>query len=305
MMVGKSNKNPSRSPPQSLEALRSLVENSASGTDIGLGRKTLATLIKMIETPNRTAVQSISEIASNNGIDPSTLTRLGQRLGFQGFSDLQELFRAHVAKRGDYYSNQTQQLLASSQNNGPSHVWDLADQNIKNVLDTAANLDEVELSKAVEILVRSRRVYILGLRASYSIAHFFSYFLTFLRHEVILLGGPGFTIAEDLARLSQDDVLVAISFRPYTNITISACKSAQIRKVPIIAITDLSSPISIKNETSVTLTAQSPYFINAALANFFLAQALMSAFAARIGVDAFDGLGGFVDQLLDLNIETN
>src|SRR3546814_17280161 len=91
------------------------MEGSRNGADLGLGQKALAALIGMLEAPHRAAVQSISEIARDSGVDPSTLTRLGQRLGFQGFPELPELFRNHVVKRDGYYSSQTQQLLASYQ----------------------------------------------------------------------------------------------------------------------------------------------------------------------------------------------
>jgi len=290
-------------PPRSLEALRSLVENSAGGADLGLGQKALAALVDMIQSPHRAAVQNISEVARNNGVDPSTLTRLGQKLGFHGFPELQELFRIHVVKRESYYSNQIQQLLGSCQNDDTRLALKLADQDIKNVLDTASSLDEAALAKAVELLTASRRIYILGLRASFSIAHFFGYFLGFLRRDVVLLGGAGFTIAEDLARMSRADVLVAISFRPYTNVTVAACKSARSRNVPEIAITDLSSPIAQSDEAGVTLASLSPYYFNSALANFFLVQALLAALAQKLGLDAIAGLEELEDQFLDLDIE--
>jgi DNA-binding MurR/RpiR family transcriptional regulator len=259
----------------------------------------------MLEAPHRAAVQSISEIARDSGVDPSTLTRLGQRLGFQGFPELQELFRNHVVKRDGYYSSQTQQLLASYQVSGSKLARELADEEVKNVLDAASRLDEADLTKATDLLVNGRRIYVLGLRASFSVAYFFGSFLGFLRGDVIILGGAGFTLAEDLVHLTRGDVLVAIAFRRYTKATIAACRSAQARGVPIIAITDLSSPITQSDETGVTLVARSPYYFHAALADFFLVQVLLSAFAQRLGVDAVTGLGDLEELLLDLDVETD
>src|SRR3546814_7616707 len=101
-------------PPRSLESLRSLIEGSRNGADLGLGQKALAALVGMLEAPHRAAVQSISEIARDSGVDPSTLTRLGQRLGFQGFHELQELFRNHVVKRSAETPSELQSLMRNS-----------------------------------------------------------------------------------------------------------------------------------------------------------------------------------------------
>lgn len=251
------------------------------------------------------AVQSISEIARNQGVDPSTLTRLSQRLGFQGFSDLQQLFCDHVVARSGYYTDRAQRILSKRQEEGLEFVNELAGEEISNILETSSALDQAALFKAADLIGSSRRVYILGLRASYSIAHFFSYFLGFLRHDVILLGGAGFTIGEDLAHLTTEDVLLVISFRPYTNVAISACRSAKERGIPTVALTDISSPISQNRCSDVSLFVQSDYYFNIALSNFFLAQALLSTVAKKLGSDVLRGMSDLEHQLQSLDIETN
>ncbi len=294
---------PSPVPPKDLNELRALVGESANGAGAGLGRKAFSTLVGILKEPHLTAVQSISEIANQQGVDPSTLTRLSQRLGFQGFPELHKLFFDHVVTRSGYYTDRAHRILAKRQDEGLKFVSELAGEEINNILEVSSTLDQSSLQKATDLLGESRRVYILGLRASYSIAHFFSYFLGFLRQDVILLGGGGFTIGEDLSRLTSEDVLVAISFRPYTNVTISAVRSAEARGVPVVALTDISSPISQNKYATVSLFAQSDYYFNSALSNFFLAQVLLSALTVKLGNDAMLGMRDMESQLYDLDIE--
>ena len=60
-------------------------------------------------------MRSISELAASLGVNPSTLTRLAKRLGFEGFSDFQSVFRDAIASEPRYfYSRQADHLLELS-----------------------------------------------------------------------------------------------------------------------------------------------------------------------------------------------
>lgn len=292
-------------PPKDLNELRALVGGAANGAGVGLGKKAFSTLVGILKVPHVTAVQSISEIAKDQGVEPSTLTRLSQRLGFKGFPELHKLFRDYVIARSGYYTAHAQRILSKRREDGLQFSNELASEEVNNILEASSALDQSNLMKATDLLAKSRRVYILGLRASYSIAHFFSYFLGFLRQDVVLLGGGGFTLGEDLSRMTSQDVLVAISFRPYTNVTIGAVKSARARDVSVVMLTDVSSPLSQNKSANVSLFVQTDYYFNSALSNFFLVQVLLSALAVKLGSDAMLGVSDVESQLYDMDIEMN
>ncbi|MFP3427309.1 hypothetical protein R0J88_20020, partial [Pseudoalteromonas sp. SIMBA_162] len=65
-----------------------------------------------IESPQRTAVSSISQLAELTGVNASTFSRLAQRLGYEGFSRFQDVFRQAVTDGEHFYSQQASQLLA-------------------------------------------------------------------------------------------------------------------------------------------------------------------------------------------------
>ena len=104
----------SGTPPRSLDELHRRVERerTLSGRQ-SMGERTLAVLVDMLARPGQVAVQSISELAAHNGVDPSTLTRLGKRLGFSGFGELQDVFRRHVSATQPFYSTRVRELVSN------------------------------------------------------------------------------------------------------------------------------------------------------------------------------------------------
>ena len=102
-------------PPRTIEDLRALALSiGRDEAGFSLGAKAHDVFAKLVEAPEQSAVRSISELADQFGINPSTLTRLAKRLGFEGFSDFQAVFRKAIADDQQYfYSRQAGRLMAA------------------------------------------------------------------------------------------------------------------------------------------------------------------------------------------------
>ena len=278
------------SPPTSLDDLRRRVEQERATTGRKrMGGRTLAVLVDMLGRPGQAAVQSISELAAHNGVDPSTLTRLGQRLGFGGFAPLQDIFRQHVAATQPFYSTRIQDLVgAQSAGTATGVLQQLAQNECQKVLATASTLTDKQITRAAKQLLKAKHVYVLGLRAIYAVGYFFGMFLGTLRDGVTILGGPGFPIAADLARIEKDDLLVAVSFRPYTLAVVSAVNLVRAGGTPVLSLTDGGSAIDVEPRAGVTLEVDQPFYFDSALAQFYVAEAVLVAVARQLGTAAVD-----------------
>lgn len=289
--------------PRSVADLSAIAEAVQRGSDRRLGRRALAALVSMLQQPHRTAVQNISQIAQEAKVDPSTLTRLGQRLGFSGFTDLQEIFRKYVAERGLFYSSQAENLMARDQPGSNGSVRDLANQEIRKLVETSAAIDQRHLDRATRLICNAQVVYVLGLRATHAVAYFFAAFAHFLRPRVVMLGASGAAFAEELAQISENDVLVAVSFRPYTQMTVDACVAMRKRDIPVVALTDLSSPIAADTSKHVTIRARGAFYFNSALPHFFIVQALLSEMAHHLGPEVVKHMNSIESLLKEMSIE--
>src|SRR5262245_778583 len=63
-----------------------------------------------LENPDEIAFGTAAGIAQRAGVQPSTLVRFSQALGYQGFSDLQEVFRSRLRERVPSYDERLKQL---------------------------------------------------------------------------------------------------------------------------------------------------------------------------------------------------
>lgn len=138
-------------PPTSLEALQRFAEmqKAAAGDDRLLGRRALNLLEALLAMPERVSLHGIAQLAQDQGVHPSTLTRLARRLGFSGFKDFQKLFREDIAQTSRFYSSQAARLLSLrdreaagadvAARDGP--IGDVCDSELANVANTIRAMD--------------------------------------------------------------------------------------------------------------------------------------------------------------------
>ncbi|MFA7436809.1 MurR/RpiR family transcriptional regulator [Castellaniella sp.] len=291
----------------SIQDLRNIVTAEQKSTGRSkVGTKALAVLADMLEHPGAAAVESISELAARNAVDPSTLTRLGKRLGFTGFNGLQDVFRHHVAETEPFYSARIKESLSAQPSQGTQAlIWHHLQSEADKILAMARDLDVHAAERAVEQLVAAKRVYVLALRATYGLGFYFSSYLSTLRTDVNMLGGPGNALATELDRITTEDVLVAISFRPFTKSTVAVVDVLRDAKVPLLTITDTKSPIALDASHGTTITIDHPFHFDSSATHFAVLQTLLLLAARRLGTSAVERSSRLEKLYRTLDIEVS
>jgi len=281
--------------PKSLEELRHLyikIRNGEHATR--LTDRTLAVLKRMLDEPNETAAKSISEIARENDINISSITRLAQKLGFNGFPSLKDLFRSNLKQRKSFYSEQVKKFLQEGYagHDGQTSLLERVIQDEwSNVILMADAFDEQRFANIIKLMVNAERILIVGLRSSYSLAHYLGFYLKMIRDRVSLIGQAGHTLAEDLSVLKPGDLLIAISVNPYTKDTVEACRICKHQTVDIIAITDrLSSPLANETDNFLITSIEGDYFFSPIAAAIICIEILLSELVKQLGDKAIQRL---------------
>lgn len=196
--------------------------------------------------PRDVALCSMREQARKAGVQPATMTRLAQALGYDGYdalraehatalrhapSGLAQQADGRLPLRADTPDGAAQALLAQAQ----AQIEGLA---------SAEMLDA--LCQAADAMTAARRIYVLGLRSSHAVAWHFYYALSLITDRAHLLDGVGGTGLDALWHAGSDDVLFVCGVAPYTRAVVEATLQAQARNVQIIAVTDsrLSPPVA-------------------------------------------------------------
>jgi DNA-binding MurR/RpiR family transcriptional regulator len=295
-------------PPRTIEDLRTLA--LAIGRDeagFSLGSKAHDVFARLVEAPEQSAVRSISELASQFGINPSTLTRLAKRLGFEGFSDFQAVFRKAIANDQQYfYSRQAGRLLTTrSADNTEIEVFErLARETVANIEGFVGQLDGASLQGTTKLLANARRIRVHGVRQFHSLASFLTYCLGMVRSDVALLDAPRLGVAEALSQLDQGDVVVVASCAPYTRSVAEVARIAAANGQTVIAITDSrSSPLVPPAEQAFFIPHTSSFYSNSMGAYVVFCEALLNLVARELGDKALNSLAGRERLIAEMNIE--
>jgi DNA-binding MurR/RpiR family transcriptional regulator len=229
--------------PRDFDALkRRLIE-----IEPGLPKRLRQTAAFALEHPDEVALGTASGVAERAQVQASTLVRFAQSLGFAGFSELQGVFRSHLRTRWPDYSERLKALHEGARDSGdPLHLLHgFADSAATSIAKLREVVRREELDKAIGLLVRADTIYVVGQRRSFCVAHYLAYALAQLGVKATLVDNVGGLGPDQLANASEADALVAVSFAPYSPVTVSLAQNAQKRRTPLVVVTDSAlSPIA-------------------------------------------------------------
>jgi DNA-binding MurR/RpiR family transcriptional regulator len=198
-----------------------------------------------LENPNDMALETVAVIAGRAAVHPSSLIRFGNAFGFEGFSDMQRVFRSRLVDRSPSYSERIRTLRAAPDGGTGSAAESLdhfAEAGIRALEHLREEIRPESLEAAIEILAGAEIVHIVAQRRAYPVAAYLTYALSHLDCRALLLDGVGGMLGEQVHTMAPGDALLAISYEPYAQDTIKAARAAKESGIPIVAITD--NPLS-------------------------------------------------------------
>jgi DNA-binding MurR/RpiR family transcriptional regulator len=230
--------------PADLEALRQAI--TARYDDLSPKLRQIGRF--MLDHPNEVALATVTSLAEHVAAQPSALIRFSQAFGYSGFSEMQALFRDSLVARSPSYSQRLRQLGQDqdprSANSPLPMLRGFCAANVISLEHLADSIDQDQLEEAIHLMARARCVYLMAQRRSFPVAAYLAYALPHAERPAHLLNGLGGLLYEQAKAMSRQDVLISISFSPYSEETIQVTEEAAARRVPVIGISDSSvSPL--------------------------------------------------------------
>jgi len=245
----------------------------------------------LTQSPNEIAVRSVNALAERCGIHASSFVRFAQTLGYTGFKDLQSVFRKRLETAAPGFEARVRALESDLENrDDPSDFGFLRDLVVKDIASLQALLDDVrkdDLTRAADLISGAATVFLLGQLRSAPVVEFLRYMLVMIGKRCVLLDPSG-GLATHMARtISDDDVLIAVSFRFYANEVVSIVEAVRDTRTPIVAISDSTlSPLAKSADVFFSVPEHHHTFSRSIAAPMCISQALVLATAARLQVGA-------------------
>ena len=257
---------------------------------LSAGMQTVGTYI--LEHPADVALLSMREQARRAAVQPATMTRFAQRLGYAGYDEIRAIFAASMRGRQSDFRQRADELALRREQVGEANLTrDLAEALVERV-GVLREPEHVEaMAGAAPILSKARRIFCLGHRSCYAPAFHFAYVAGLYGAPTWLLDAPGGLGADALSKAGPADSMLAVSFAPYTRATIEVADSARGNGVRLVAVTDrAASPLARIAEHVITVPADLTGSMHVASPAFAIAEMLAALVVASAGPDGRDAL---------------
>jgi len=228
--------------PRDFESLRSVIIERKET----MPKRLAQVAAYALSNPDDMAFGTAASIATAADVQPSTLVRLAHHLGYEGFSDLQNVFRARLRDRTLSYEERLLSLEAGATAGSDAELLSgFLNAASQSVARLASTVDGETFTKSVDVLARAETIYLVAKRRSYPLTAHIAYAFGKLgiRHQII--ASPNGIDAEMALFATGKDAVIAASFSPYAAESLAQAQELAGRGVPIIAITDsVFSPLA-------------------------------------------------------------
>ena len=246
------------------------------------GQKRIANYI--LQNSDKAAFMTASKLGKLSGVSESTVVRFASELGYDGYPSMQRALQEMIRSR----LTSTQRIQAADDQFGGQDVLTAVIQTDMDKLRMVSDeADRTEFSKAVDVILGARHIYILGTRSSYFVAGYLNFYLHLLTGNVTLVqSNAAGEIFEQLLRIGPGDVMIAISFPRYSKVTMNTVKFAQDRGATIVAVTDNElSPVYQMADAALLAPSEMISFVDSMVSPLSLINALLIAVGRRMGTD--------------------
>ena len=204
------------------------------------------------------------------GVSESTVVRFATELGFKGYPQFQKALGELVKQR--LSSVQRISLAYERLSESPDLISSVLHNDIQNLKHTEEMFDR-----------DARKIYVIGGRSCSTLASFLNYYLSYIFDDVRLIRSDSVTESiEEIHRIGEQDVILAISFPRYSVKTIQTVSFAKNRKAKIIAITDgEQSPLAKYADCSIYAGSDMVSFVDSLVAPLSVVNALLAALSMR------------------------
>jgi DNA-binding MurR/RpiR family transcriptional regulator len=242
-----------------------------------------------VKRPNDMALGTVSSLAQTIGVQPSAMVRFANSLGYEGFSEMQQVFKARLVDAASpSYRDRIAALRRSQAGNG--RVGEPADVLAEFVAADIASLEALyegipaaRLERAVDLLAQADTIFLLAQGRSFPIVYYLDYGLCRLDLRSHLLDGVGGLVHQRARAIGPKDVLVVVSFKDYAPETLRVATEAAARDVPVIVITDVPlSPYAPLAAVSLEVGEAPNRPFRTLVAPICLAQSLVVALGHRL-----------------------
>lgn len=278
MIPGNSNtdSNPKTVPAELRKPWMTSLETRFAEAAPNLGASRQRLIREILDHSEDTYFLSSRALAKRYDLDPTTIVRTIQALGYKRYGEFAADLRSHFVSRITPYAIMRSAVREKrSVANQIEHTLEMDMQNL-NALRSQLDVKRVlEIAKKVD---RARRVLVVGVDFAAPLSHLLAYGLVSIGYDAESPVGSSGNLRQKVLLLGPKDLLVAVSFGRCLHDTVDAVICARDNGVPTFGFTDSEkSPIARFSDSSWITSIASPSFHGSYVAVVSAVNALLVA----------------------------
>lgn len=220
------------------------------GADLTAAERRIAEVV--LEAPQSIGFGTVADLARAAQVGAASVVRMATKLGFDGYSELQQAVQAELMQQ---LRPAVERIQTADLGSRSGHVA----AELANVESTLTGVDDASLALLVDRLTDlDRPVMVLSSDASTGVAQQFVTQLHQLRPHVALLGGSDVEVRRELAVADACSTLVVIDLRRYEQWVLDAHQIAVENGLWSAGLTDsMLSPIATAADVTFVVGAAS------------------------------------------------
>ncbi len=241
------------------QALPSSLEGRFNKAASNLNPSRQQLLREILDNPQDAYFLSSRELARRYDVDPATIVRTIQVLGYQRYADFLADLRSHFVSRITPY-----RLMAAATNERrglADHINHSLDMELRNLQTLRSSLDAQQVIDVAKRIHRARRIMVIGVDFAAPLSHLLAYGLVTLGHDAEAPEGSTGNLQQKVNLLGPKDLLIGISFGRCLQDTVDSITRAHERNVPTFGITDSeTSPVARFSDSFWIASIANPSF---------------------------------------------
>jgi len=229
---------------------------------------------------DKAAFMTAVRLARFANVSESTVVRFAMEMGYDGYPEMRRALQDSMRTK----PTSVQRIKVAKDRLDSSDILSqVLSSDIEQIRQTMEETDSEDFSKAVDAIVEAKNIYILGLRSSSFLAKFMGFYFDLLfSNSRVISESPDSEVFEQIVRMSEGDILIAISFPRYSRRTIKTMQYAHSIGAKIIAITDgMASPLTELADISLCARSDMISFLDTLVAPLSLVNALVVAVSEK------------------------
>ena len=242
------------------------------------GQKQIASYI--VEHYDKAAYLTAARLGKLVGVSESTVVRFANELEFEGYPEMQDALQKMIRTR----LTSVQRMEVTNTLIGDGDILEkVLASDAEKIRYTMDAIDRQAFAEAIEKIAGARRIYIMGVRSSSTLSGFLNFNLRMIFDDVKFVQTTSRSeMFEEIMRIGENDVMIAISFPRYSKRIANAVEFAHRAGADVVALTDSdNSPIAEFADQLLIAHSDMVSFVDSLVAPLSLINALVAALSMK------------------------